>query len=152
MNTKRNRFTCLLAHLPTCLLVAAGCAASPANDAPPPAWIVGKYAYSGNGVVAKKFPWDAKADLLLEKDGQYTMSVSVHVNDDNGGDTDTDESYGTYYVDGGKVVLEPGNADDSDHTEELEIRGRRLVPKLPWTARMALKGFKIPDPEFVKSE
>ncbi|HEX6559979.1 MAG TPA: hypothetical protein VF021_10965 [Longimicrobiales bacterium] len=129
----------------------AGCAAKQA-DGPPPSWIVGKYHYAGNGTVAGKFPWQAKSDLLLDRDGQYTLSVSVHIDDEKGGDTDTDESYGTYFVDGDKLILEPAHEDDSDDAEQFEIRGHHLVPRLPWPARLALKGFRIPDPVFVKTE
>lgn len=137
--------------LPLTVLLAA-CAAGPANDSPPPQWIVGKYHYAGSGVVAKKFPWDAKGDLVLDRDAQYTLSFSVHINDDNGGDTDTDESYGSYRVVGDRLILEPANEGDSDDPQELEIRGHTLVPRLPWAARLALKGFHVPNPEFVKSD
>lgn len=122
------------------------------QDAPPPSWIIGKYHYAGNGVVAGKFPWDAKSDLVLDHDGQYTLSVTVHINDEKGGDTDSDESYGSYWVDEGRLILDPANDDDDGKTEEFEIHGKRLVPKIPWPARLALKGFKIPNPEFVKSD
>jgi hypothetical protein len=122
------------------------------SDSPPPDWIIGKYHYSGNGTVAGKFPWKAQSNLVLDHDGQYTLSTSVHINDEKGGDTDSDESYGTYYVDGAKLILEPANDDDDGDPEEFEIRGRHLVPKIPWAARLALKGFKIENPEFVKSE
>ena len=135
-----------------CALIAA-CNAAPANsDAPPPAWLVGKYHFEGNGNVANKFPWNAKADLLLDHDGQYTMSIAVHVDDKKGGDTDTDESYGTYYLDGDRVILEPANGNDDQSRNELEVQGKKLVWRLPWAARIAFKGFHIPDPVLVKTE
>lgn len=143
----------LLALAPACLLVLsiAGCnAAPPRSDTPE--WLIGKYHYSGNGRVAKKFPWDAKADLLLDKDGQYNMTVTVHIEDDNGGDTDNEDNYGTYYVSGDKLILQPANQDDVDETYEFLIQGKKLIPKLPWVARAAIKGFKIPDPVFTKTE
>lgn len=133
------------------LLLLAGCAAS-SDRTPPPDWVYGKYHYSGSGTIAKKFPWEAKSDLVLDRDGQYTLSVSVYINDEEGGDTDEDESYGSYYVEGNRLVLEPANDEDAGDAEEFEIRGRQLVPKIPWTARLALKGFKVPDPVFVKTE
>lgn len=131
------------------VLISACRAAQP--DTPPPNWIIGKYHYSGNGTVAGKFPWEAKANLVLDPDAQYTLSVEVHVNDEKGGDTDSDESYGSYYVDGNRLILQPADDEEGD-TEEFEIQGRRLVPKLPWPARVALRGFKVPDPMFVKTQ
>jgi hypothetical protein len=136
--------------IPLVLLMAA-CAAKQSDEAPP-GWIVGKYHYSGNGSVAKKFPWDAESDLVLDHDGQYTLSVRVRVNADKGKDEDEHESYGTFYVDGERLMLQPANEDDSGDTEEFRIAGKRLVPKLPWTARLALKGFRIPAPVFVKTD
>lgn len=133
------------------LLLLVGCAAS-SDRTPPPEWVFGKYHYSGTGTVAGKFPWEAKSDLVLDRDGQYTLSVSVYINDEKGGDTDSDESYGSYYVEGNRLILEPANESDRGDAEEFEIRGQRLVPKIPWTARLALKGFKVPDPVFVKTE
>ena len=129
------------------LLACAG----PGYDAPPPDWVVGTYRYSGSGTVANKFPWQAKADLVLDQDGQYTLSVEVHLDDAKGGDTDSDSSWGSYYVDGSRLVLQPVNDDDGDE-EEFDIRGRTLVPRINWAARLALKGFQIPDPVFVKTE
>ena len=140
----------MLKHIVPILLLA-GCAAT--NDrTPPPEWIFGKYHYSGSGTVAGKFPWQAKSDLVLDRDGQYTLSVNVHIDDEGGGDSDTDETYGSYYVEGDKLILEPANEEDHGDAEEFEIRGRQLVPQISWTARLALKGFKVPDPVFVKTE
>ena len=132
-------------------LLFTGCAGN-TPDTPPPAWIVGKYHYAGNGVAAKKFPWDAKSDLVLDRDGQYTLAVTVHINDDEGGDTDSDESYGSYYVEGNKLVLVPAHEGDNDELDGFEIHGNRLVPNLGWGAKLLLKGLKVPDPVFVKSE
>ena len=131
-------------------LLLSSCAAAPSGQAPP-AWIVGKYHYAGNGVVAKKFPWDAKSDLVLDRDGQYTLAVAVHINDDEGGDTDTDESYGSYYVQGKKLVLVPAHEGDNDDLDGFEIHGNRLVPELGWGAKLLLKGLKVADPVFVKT-
>lgn len=128
----------------------AACAVND-QDAPPPEWMIGTYHYAGNGSIAKKFPWDAKSDLVLDRDGQYTLSFTMHINDEEGGDTDSEESYGSYYVDGSRLMLEPANADDGA-AEEFEIRGRRLAPRIPWPGRLALKGFRIPNPEFVKTK
>jgi hypothetical protein len=136
--------------LPLAVLLA-GCAAKQA-EGPPPAWIVGKYHYAGSGTVAGKFPWQAKSDLVLDRDGQYTLSVSVHIDDEKGGDTDSDDSYGTYFVDGNKLILEPASEDDSDDAEQFEIHGKKLVPRIGWTARLAMRGFKVPSPVFVKTE
>ena len=133
------------------LLLLIGCAAS-TDRTPPPEWIFGKYHYSGSGTVAGKFPWEAKSDLVLDRDGQYTLNVSVYINDEEGGDTDTDETYGSFYVEGDRLVLQPANEEDRGDAEEFEIRGRELVPQIPWAARLALKGFKVPDPVFVKTE
>ena len=135
--------------IPLTVLLAACAAGQP--ETPPPDFIIGKYQYSGSGTVAKKFPWQATASLVLDRDAQYTLSVEVHINDDKGGDTEIDQSYGSYYVDGDRLILQPAN-DDEGETEEFEIRGRRLVPKIPWPGRLALKGFKIPDPVFVKTQ
>lgn len=134
--------------LPLLMLLGA-CGATP-PDQPPPEWVVGTYRYSGSGSVVKKFPWSAKADLVLDRDGQYTLSVTVHVEDEKGGDTDTEEGYGSYYVEGNRVVLQP--VDKDGDVDEFEIQGDRLIPKVGWAARLAMKGFKIPDPVFVKSK
>lgn len=133
--------------LPVLLLTACG---ATHFDEPPPEWVVGTYRYSGSGNVVKKFPWSARADLVLDQNGQYTLSVTVHVEDENGGDTDSDESYGSYYVRENRLVLQP--ADKHGDVDAFEIRGNRLVPKMKWAARLALKGFRIPDPVFVKTE
>ena len=137
--------------LPYFMLLVTACGTTHSETAPPE-WLIGKYHYTGNGRIAKKFPWDAKADLVLDRDAQYTLNVTVHINDEKGGDTDTEDSYGTYRVEGDRLILEPANEDDDGDTEEFEIRGRQLVPKIGWPARLALKGFRIPDPVFVKSE
>src|SRR5215216_3430609 len=133
------------------VMVCSACTATD-SDVPPPEWLVGQYQYSGNGTFARKFPWQAKADLVLDKDGQYTFTMNVHINDEKGGDTDADESYGTYRVDGNRLVLKPADGDESGDTHEFEIRGRRLIPKFGWPTRLAMRGFRIPDPQFVKSE
>lgn len=133
------------------VVLLAGCAAKQA-DGPPPAWIIGKYHYSATGTVARKFPWEAKSDLVLDSDGQYTLSVSVHITDNKGGDTDTDESYGAYFVEGNKLILQPAHEGDSDHVEQFEIRGNRLIPRFGWAGRLALKGFQVADPVFVKTD
>lgn len=135
------------AVLPLALMIVSACGATQSDGAPPD-WLIGKYHYSGNGTIAKRFPWDAKADLVLDRDKQYTLKVTVHINDDEGGDTDEDESYGTYYVSGDRLVLQPVDGDE----ETFDIHGRKLVPRIGWPARMALKGMKIGDPVFVKSE
>lgn len=137
--------------LPYVLLMLAACSASQ-PETKPPEWLIGTYQYSGNGRIAKKFPWEAQGNLVLDHDGQYTLRVTVHVNDEKGGDTDSDESYGTYRVQGSKLVLQPANEDDDGDVEEFEIRGHQLVPRFPWPVRMALKGFRIEDPVFVKSD
>lgn len=140
----------MLKRILSIALLLSACAATP-PDAPPPRWIVGKYQYSGNGIVAGKFPWDAKARLVLDPDAQYTLSVQIHVNDEKGGDTDEDESYGSYYVEGNRLVLLPADENDGG-AEEFVVRNGRLTPKLGWPARLALKGFKVPDPVFVKTQ
>ena len=134
--------------LPLLTLLAA-CVAGRADDTPPPAWIIGTYHYSGSGRVAGKFPWEANSNLVLDKDATFTLTINVHIDDKSGGDSDTDETYGSYYVDGDRLVLEPANDDDK---HEFDIRGRDLVARIPWTGRLALKGLRIPDPVFVKSQ
>src|SRR5688572_22125039 len=91
------------------LVVVVGCGAAPGDHSPPPESVIGTYRYSANGTVAGKFPWDAQSDLVLDRDGQFTLKFTVHINDDEGGDTDTDEDYGSYYVEGDVLVLEPAN-------------------------------------------
>ncbi|MGQ0815301.1 MAG: hypothetical protein ACT4O1_12720 [Gemmatimonadota bacterium] len=61
------------------LLLLLGCAVTPSDSSPPPDWIVGKYQYSGSGTLAGKFPWQAKSDLLLDRDGQYTLGITVYI-------------------------------------------------------------------------
>ena len=133
--------------LPFALFLAA-CGAGRSDD-PPPDWIVGKYHYAESGTVAGKFPWEVKSDLILEKDGQYTLSIMIHLDDEQGGDTDTDESYGAYYVEGRKVFLEPAREQDAS-IPEFEVRDGRLIPKMNWATRLAMKGMKV-DPVFVKT-
>lgn len=135
--------------LPPLVIFVAACAAR-SSDEPPPSWIVGKYHYSGNGQVAHKFPWDAQSDLVLDRDGQYTLSVTVHI-EDKEGSTNHNETYGSYYVDGTKLVLQPADDDHGDD-QSFEIRGKQLVPEIKWTGRLALKGLKIPAPIFVKTD
>lgn len=135
--------------IPLAILLAACSAAPP--DAAPPDWIIGTYQYSGSGTLAGKFPWQAKSNLVLDRDGQYTLAIEVYIKDEKGGDTDSDETYGTYYVEGNRLYLRSASEGNGD-VEEFEIRGERLEPRIPWPARIALKGFKIPDPVFVKTK
>lgn len=140
----------MLKRIMSVALLLSACSAGPPDTAPPE-WVVGNYHYSGSGTLAGKFPWQAKSRLVLDRDGQYTLSIEVYIKDEKGGDTDFDESYGTYYVEGNKLFLQSASDEQGD-IDEIEIRGDRLKPKIPWPARVALKGFKVPDPVFVKTK
>ena len=133
------------------LLMLAGCAAA-SDRTPPPESLIGTYHYSGSGTVAGKFPWQAQSDLVLDHDAQYALKVTVHINDEEGGDTDSDDDYGSYRVEGNKLILEPAAGDDPGEKFSFQINGNRLEPNLPWPARLALKGFRIPNPVFVKAD
>ena len=133
-------------------MLVAGCAAAPGDHPPPPEYVIGTYRYSASGSVAGKFPWDAQSDLVLDRDGQFTLKFTVHIDDKEGGDTDSDEEYGSYYVEGDVLTLEPAEGSDGDKPLTFNIIGDRLEPKIRWPARVALKGFRIPDPVFVKAD
>ena len=127
------------------LLTLAGCAAN-RPDQPPPEHVVGKYVFNGNGSVAGH-PWKLNAHLILERDGQYTLDMQVDVADEKERET----SFGTFYVDGDRIVLDPADDMEHDDLREWTLRGDRLSPRLGWPARLALKGLKV-EPVFVKSE
>ena len=80
------------------LVLVAACAAAPGDRPPPPESVIGTYRYSASGSVAGKFPWDAQSDLVLDRDGQFTLKFTVHIDDKEGGDTDSDESGGHRYL------------------------------------------------------
>ncbi len=126
------------------LLVAACAAAEP--DQPPPDYIVGKYSYQDKGTIARH-AWYVDAALVLERDAQYTIELNFNIDNDDEHET----SYGTYRVEGTKLLLDPADGHDSDHFNEFTIAGDRLTPKLGWGARLALKGLKV-SPVFVKAE
>jgi hypothetical protein len=134
------------------LVLVAACAAAPGDHPPPPESVIGTYRYSASGSVAGKFPWDAQSDLVLDRDGQFTLRFTVHIDDKEGGDTDSDEDYGSYYVEGDVLTLEPADGSDSEKGFTFNIIGNRLEPNLPWPERAVLKGFRIPDPVFVKAD
>ena len=127
------------------LLVSLTACAAKRPDLPPE-HVIGKYVFAGKGSVAKH-PWDVKADLILERDGQYTLDLRVHIEDED----EHESSYGTYSVDGDRLILEPADNFDHDDLKEWRIEDNRLVPKLGWPARLALKGLKVA-PVFVKAE
>lgn len=135
--------------LPFVVLMA--CTSAPPDHAAPPDSVVGTYRYTGSGTVVGKFPWTAESDLVLDHDGQYTLTFTVHIDDEKGGDADTDEDYGSFYVDGDRIVLEPAG-DDAGSNMVLAMNGKRLEPTLGWPARLAMKGFRIPSPVFVKTD
>lgn len=130
-------------------MLLGACAAGTADDRTPPEWLIGSHQYSGSGVIAKKFPWRAEAVLVLDRDRRYTLTVTGHIEDDDGGDSDTDESYGSYEVRGDRVVLFPVRGDEFDG---LLMQNGRLVLHLPWPARLVMRGFRVPAPVFVKTD
>lgn len=127
------------------LLALTGCAAT-GSDQPPPEHVIGKYAFQDKGTLAKH-PWTVNAALVLDRDAQYTLDLRLLVD----GDDEHETSYGTYRVDGDKLILDPADDSNYDDFDEFTIEGDRLVPKLHWPARLALKGLKI-NPVFVKAE
>lgn len=131
-------------HLATLLLVAA-CAGAH-NDAAPPSELVGKYTYQDRGTLAKH-PWNVNVGLVLDADAQYTLDLRIHIDEDDEHET----SYGTYSVVGDKLILDPADGSEYDDFDEFTIEGNRLVPKLGWGARLALKGLKL-NPVFVKAD
>jgi hypothetical protein len=124
------------------LLACAGTRA----DQVPPEHVIGKYEYAGSGSVAKH-AWRANAELILDRDAQYTMDIRFRIADEDEHET----GYGTYRVRGDKVILEPADGTEMDDFDEFTIQNNRLVPKLGWPARLALKGLKV-NPVFVKAE
>ena len=126
------------------LLAIAGCGAR--HTEPPPEHLIGKYVFEDKGSI-RKHPWDVKAALVLERDGQYSLDFQINIHDEK----ENEAGYGTYYVEGDRLVLDPADNVDQDDLTEFQIQGSRLIPKLGWGARMALKGLKV-DPVFVKAE
>ena len=127
------------------LIVLAGCGTN-RPDQPPPERVIGKYKYVGKGSVAKQ-SWDARAELLLEHDGQYTMDLRLHIGDED----EHESSFGTYYVQGDRLVLEPADDEEHDGFNEYIIRGDSLQPKMGWHTKLGLKALKV-QPVFVKAE
>jgi hypothetical protein len=127
------------------LLGTTACGANRPED-PPPEHVIGKYRYVGKGSVAKQ-NWDARAELLLERDGQYTLDLRLHIADEDEHET----SFGTYYVTGDKLVLEPADENEHDGFDEFLIRGNRLEPKMGWHTKLGLKALKV-QPVFVKAD
>lgn len=136
--------------LPLVALVA--CSNAPGDHPPPPDSLIGTYHYSGSGSVAGKFPWEARSKVVLDRDGQYTFGITIHIDDGEGGETDSDEDHGWYRVEGDQLILEAANRDAADEDLVFEINGNELVPSIPWPARLALKGFRVPDPVFVRAD
>ena len=130
----------------TALILSLTACGANRPDEPPPEHVIGKYTYVGKGSVAKQ-NWDARAELLLERDGQYTLDLRLHIADEDEHET----SFGTYYVTGDKLVLEPADENEHDGFEEFVIRENRLEPKMGWQAKLGLKALKV-DPVFVKAE
>jgi hypothetical protein len=126
-------------------LALAGCAGTHSEQAPPE-HLIGKYAYQGKGTVAN-VPWAVDAALVLERNAQYTLDLRLNIDDDDEHET----GYGSYRVEGDKLILEPADESNYDDFDEFTIEGDRLVPKLGWGAKLALKGLKV-DPVFVKAE
>lgn len=126
-------------------LLLAGCVAA-GNDAAPPEHILGKYTYQDNGRLAKH-PWTLDAALVLERDAQYTLELNFNIDNDDEHET----TYGTYRVDGNKLILDPADGSEHEAINEFIIEGDRLRPKLGWGSRLALKGLKV-NPVFVKAD
>jgi len=127
------------------ILLVAACAGTH-TDEPPPKELIGKYTYQDRGTLAKH-PWNVNVSLVLDADAQYTLDLRLHIGDDDEHET----SYGTYSVAGDKLILDPADGSEYDDFDEFTIDGNRLVPKLGWGARLALKGLKL-TPVFVKAE
>ena len=127
------------------LMLVAACAGT-GPDQPPPDYVIGKYTYQDTGKLAKH-PWKVNASLVLERDAQYTLELNFNIDNDDEHET----SYGTYRVVENKLILDPADGTDYDDFEEFTIEDGRLVPKLGWGARLALKGLKA-NPVFVKAE
>lgn len=128
------------------VLALAACTGTHTEEAPPPEHMIGKYAYQGKGSLAKH-PWTVNAAIVLERDAQYTLDLRVNIDDDDEHET----SYGTYRVRENRLILDPADGSDYDDFDEFTIDGNRLVPKLGWGAKLALKGLKV-NPVFVKAE
>ena len=115
-------------------------------DEAPPEHIIGKYTYRDGGSIANH-PWKVDAALVLERDAQYTLELHLNIADEDEHET----SYGTFYVDGEKLVLDPADESGRHDITEFAIAGNRLTPKLGWSTRVALKGIKA-SPVFVKAD
>lgn len=128
------------------VLVLTACAGTHADDAPPPEHVIGKYSYQEKGTLAKH-PWNVAAALVLERDAQYTLDLRIDID----GDDDHETSYGSYRVDGDRLILDPADGSEYDDLEEFTIQDDRLVPRLGWGAKLVLKGLKV-NPVFVKAD
>ncbi len=84
---------------------------------------------------------------MLDADAQYTLDLRIHIDEDDEHET----SYTTYSVVGDKLILDSADGSEYDDFDEFTIEGNRLVPKLGWGARLALKGLKL-NPVFVKAD
>jgi uncharacterized protein YceK len=127
------------------IAVLSGCGTAHPDEAPPE-HMIGKYTYQDGGSIAKH-PWNVDAALVLERDAQYTLELNFKIADEDEHET----SYGTFYVDGDKLILDPADESGRHDITEFSIKGDRLTPKLGWGTRVALKGIKA-KPVFVKAD
>jgi hypothetical protein len=124
---------------------AAACARRAAADFSSPSRVAGSYVYAGRGSTFT-VPWDFAAQLELDKDGTYVLTVDAVIK----GDPDHDTDRGTFEVRGDSVWLRSHGGEGESHA--LAIRGDSLVAEFGWKGKLALRVAGVPDPVFTRSD
>jgi hypothetical protein len=128
---------------------AAACRGEPKPDRLPES-LPGSYVYAASGSVLNKLSWQIEANLNLEPDGTFTLTLDKTV---NGEKDSTEKTSGTYSVSGDKLWI----SEASDRKpygprtkHSLTIKPDSLVGEIGWTAHLVLRGIGAPDPVLVK--
>jgi hypothetical protein len=141
-----------MSRLTVVALMVTGAAAAACRDEPKPLpeALPGSYVYTASGSVLNKLSWQIEANLNLEPDGTFTLTLDKTV---NGKKDSTEKTSGTYSVSGDKLWI--SEASDRKQygprpKQSLTIRSDSLVGEIGWTAHLVLRGIGAPAPVLVK--